>query len=156
MEEAFAALAATDFATYLRHGRWSYAAVNALHILGIALLVGAVAALDLRLLGAWRTIPLAHISRPLVPVAAGGLLLAMATGLTLFAVRAPEYAALPIFAAKLALISIGTLSAIGHHLRHGRLLDRASPGALRRAGAVSLICWSGALLLGRMLAFAGD
>ncbi|ATE63184.1 hypothetical protein [Rhizorhabdus dicambivorans] len=156
MEEWTAALAATDLAQYLRHGRWSYAAVNALHILGIGLLVGAVAALDLRLLGAWRAIPLVHLSRPLVPVAGAGLALAMATGLALFAVRAPDYAAMPLFAAKLALIAAGTLSAIGHHLRNGRLLDRASPAALRLAGATSLLCWAGALSLGRLLAFSGD
>ncbi len=156
MEEWAAALAATDIAQYLRHSRWSYAAVNAAHILGIALLVGAVAVLDLRLMGVWRTIPLGQLSRPLVPVAAGGLALAMLTGATLFAVRAPEYAAMPLFAAKLALIALGTLSAIGHHFAYGRLLDRASPGALRLAGAISVLCWTGALLLGRLLAFAGD
>lgn len=156
MEEIAAALAATDLALYLRHGRWSYAAVNAAHIFGIALLVGSVAVLDLRLLGAWRSIPLGHLARPLVPVAAAGLLLAATTGLTLFAVRAPEYAAMPLFFAKLGLIFIGTASAIGHHLSHGRLLDRASPGALRLAGATSILCWTGALLLGRLLAFVGD
>lgn len=156
MEELTAALAGSDIAQYLRHGRWSYATVNAAHILGIALLVGSVAVLDLRLLGVWKAIPLDLLARPLVPVAAGGLVLAMAAGLLLFAVRAPEYAAMPIFAAKLALIAIGTGSAIGHHLVHGRSLDHASPAMLRFAGATSLLCWTGALLLGRSLAFAGD
>ena len=156
MEELTAALAGSDIAQYLRHGRWSYAAVNAAHILGIALLVGSVAVLDLRLFGVWKAIPLDHLARPLVLVAASGLILTMAAGLLLFAVRAPEYAAMPIFAAKLALIAIGTASAIGHHLVHGRSLDRASPAMLRIAGATSLLCWTGALLLGRLLAFAGD
>ncbi len=156
MEEFTAALAASDIAQYLRHGRWSYAAVNAAHIFGIALLVGSVAVLDLRLLGAWKSIRLDQLTRPLVPVAASGLALATAAGLLLFAVRAPEYAAMPIFAAKLALIALGTASAIGHHLAYGRSLERASPGALRLAGAISLLCWTGALLLGRALAFVGD
>lgn len=156
MDDMFAALAATDLAHYLRHGRWSYAAVNALHIVGLALLVGAVAVLDLRLLGAWRGIPLAQLARPLVPVAAGGLALAMLSGLALFAVRAPEYAAMPLFAAKLALVAAGTASALFHHFRHGRLLERAAPAALRIAGATSLVCWTGALLLGRLLAFTGE
>jgi hypothetical protein len=156
MEELTAALAASDIAQYLRHGRWSYAAVNAAHILGIALLVGSVTVLDLRLFGAWKAIRLAHLARPLVAVAACGLLLALATGLLLFAVRAPEYAAMPIFAAKLALIATGTASAIGHHLVHGRSLERASPALQRVAGATSLLCWTGALFLGRSLAFAGD
>lgn len=156
MEELAAALAASDIAQYLRHGRWSYAAVNAAHIFGIALLVGSVAVLDLRLLGAWKSIRLDQLTRPLVPVAASGLALAMAAGLLLFAVRASEYAAMLIFAVKLVLIALGTASAIGHHLAYGRSLEHASPGALRLAGAISLICWTGALLLGRALAFVGD
>lgn len=156
MDELTAALAGSDIAQYLRHGRWSYAAVNATHILGLALLIGSVAVLDLRLLGVWKSIPLDVLTRPLVPVAASGLALAMAAGLLLFAVRAPEYAAMPIFVAKLALIAIGTASAVGHHLLHGRSLERASPAMLRLAGATSLLCWTGALLLGRALAFLGD
>lgn len=155
MQELAAALAASDIAQYLRHGRWSYALVNAPHIIGIALLLGAVAVLDIRLLGGWRAIPLAHLARPLAAMAAAGLALATIAGLLLFAVRAPEYMAMPIFAAKLALIAIGTLSAIGHHIAHGRLLERASPAALRLAGATSILCWTGALLLGRSLAFLG-
>lgn len=156
MEQLAGALAATDLAQYLRHGRWSYAAVNAAHILGIALLVGSVTVLDLRLLGIWRTIPLAHLARPLCAAAATGLAIAAVTGFTLFIVRAPEYAAMPVFAAKLALIAIGTLSAIGHHLLYGRLLDRATPAKLRVVGATSLACWTSALVLGRLLAFAGE
>ena len=156
MEAIAALLAASDLATFLRHGRWSYAAVNAGHIFGIALLVGSIMVFDLRLLGLWRAVPLAQLARPLVPVAASGLLLAVLTGLVLFSVRAPEYVVMPMFAAKLALIATGTLSAIGHHLLHGRMLERAGPPMLRLAGATSLLCWTGALLLGRSLAFAGD
>lgn len=151
-----AALAATDLALHLRHGRWSYALVNAAHILGIALLVGSVAVLDLRLLGAWRDAALGTLARPLVTMAAGGLALAVTTGILLFAVRADEYAAMPLFALKMALVLGGTASAIGHHLAYGRLLRRASPRALRIAGATSLLCWTGALLCGRLLAFAGE
>ena len=156
MEGIAALLAASDVATYLRHGRWSYAAVNAAHIVGIALLIGSIMVFDLRLLGLWRTIPLAHLARPLVPVAATGLLLAALTGLILFSVRAPEYIVMPVFFAKLTLVAAGTVSAIGHHLLHGRMLEHASRRMLRFAGATSLLCWTGALLLGRSLAFAGD
>lgn len=154
MDELATALATSDPALFLRRGRWSYAAVSAAHLAGIALLVGSAAVLNLRLLGVWASIPLAHLTRPLVPMAATGLLLAATAGFMLFIVRAPEYAAMPLFAVKLALVAAGTLSAVAHHLVHGRLLDRASPGALRFAGLTSILCWIGALLLGRALAFA--
>ena len=45
-------------------GSWSYGVVNLIHILGVGSLFGAVLLLDLRLLGAWRSIPLASIARP--------------------------------------------------------------------------------------------
>ena len=38
-------------------GVWTYSLLNLTHILGIASLFGSVLALDLRLLGAWRSVP---------------------------------------------------------------------------------------------------
>ena len=53
-------------------GVWTYGLVNLTHILGVGSLFGAVLVLDLRMLGAWRSVPLAAITRPTVPVAAAG------------------------------------------------------------------------------------
>lgn len=156
MQELWVALAASDVATALRMSRWSYAAVNTAHVAGIALLFGSVVALDLRLLGLWRAIAIADLARPLVRIAAAGLTVAVASGALLFATRADEYAALGIFWIKLTLIAIGTASAIGHHLRYGWALTGASPRALHMAGATSLLCWAGALLCGRLIAFMGE
>lgn len=156
MQEVWTALAMSDFASSLRMSRWGYATVNATHIAAIGLLFGSVVALDLRLLGVWRSIALADLARPLVTIAAVGLALAVASGLLLFATRADEYAALGIFRVKLVLIAIGTTSALAHHLRYGRTLTDAPAGALRFAGTTSLLCWSGALISGRFIAFLGE
>ena len=51
MDEVFQALQATPVAQYLRTARWGYATLNTAHVFGIALLVGAILPLDLRLLG---------------------------------------------------------------------------------------------------------
>jgi hypothetical protein len=61
-------------------GVWTYGLVNLAHILGVASLFGAVLVLDLRLLGVWRRVPLASIAGPTVAVAAGGFLVAAASG----------------------------------------------------------------------------
>ena len=105
MAEVLAALAASDFVTALRMSRWLYAGVNTAHVLGIALLVGAILPLDLRLLGFWPGVPRDYLVRVLVPVAATGLALALAAGALLFATRAPEYAALTVFRVKLGLVA---------------------------------------------------
>lgn len=156
MDALLAAIAASEPAASLRVSRWLYAAVNTSHVLGIALLVGSILPLDLRLLGLWRGVALDGLVRVLVPVAAGGLVLALATGALLFSVRAPDYAALTVFRIKLVLIAVGVSAALLLHLLHGVRLERAAPGRLAGAGALSMTCWLGALLAGRMIAFAGD
>lgn len=155
MEALLAGLAATDLATAVRGSRWLYAAVNGGHILGIALLVGGIAPLDLRLLGCWPSVDRTVLARVLTPMAAAGLTLAVLTGLLLFACRAPDYADLTVFQAKLGLITVGASAALLLHVRYGRALERAPAGRLRRAAALSLICWTGALGLGRLIAFVG-
>ena len=50
-------LEATALARALRDSVWTYPMINAGHILGVALLVGAIVPLDLRLLGVWRSAP---------------------------------------------------------------------------------------------------
>lgn len=52
MEALFAALEASTWATALSGSLWVYPLINAGHLLGIALLVGAIVPMDLRLLGA--------------------------------------------------------------------------------------------------------
>jgi hypothetical protein len=156
MAEALAALEGSDVATWLRYSRWGYAAVNTAHVLGIALLVGAILPLDLRLLSLWSSVPRDALVRVLAPTAAAGLLLAATAGLLLFSVRASEYAALPLLWVKLALVATGASAALAHHLRYGALLQRAGPRQLAWAGATSMVCWLGALVAGRMIAFVAD
>lgn len=156
MEAFFAALEATAPAEYLRASRWGYAAVNGAHILGIALIVGAVLPLNLRLLGVWPSIPRATLLRVLVPTAATGLALAVLTGSLLFSVRAQEYAAIVYLQAKLVLVTIGILSALTIHLAYGLTLEGASEARVRLHALLSLGCWLGALACGRLIAFAID
>jgi len=154
MDGLLTALSQSDVATYLRFSRWGYAAVNTTHVLGIALLVGASIPLDLRLMGAWRGVSHYDLARVLVPVAMTGLAIAMVSGGLLFSVRAGEYANLEVFWIKMTLLGLGALAALLAHLRFGRWLETASPPQLFRIGAVSLICWLGVLVAGRMIAFS--
>ena len=138
----------------LRYSRWAYAAVNTVHILGLALVVGATIPLNLRLLGlAWRQIARTEVVRVLAATAASGLMIAVGAGATLFATRAGEYADSQVFLLKIALIAIGAGAAIMAHIRHGWLLERASRGSCKVHACISLVCWLGALACGRLIAF---
>lgn len=156
METLLTALASSDLATALRFSRWGYAAVNTAHVLGIAVLVGGILPLDLRMLGLWPRVEAEALHRVLVPMAAAGLVLALATGLLLFAVRPVDYAANVAFLAKIVLIAIGIASALSAHMLWGRSLERATGSVRVRVGAVSMLCWIGALVAGRMIAFTGE
>lgn len=156
MEGLLAALASSDLATALRFSRWGYAAVSTAHVLGIAVLVGGILPLDLRLLGLWPRVEPAALIRVLVPMAVAGVALAMVSGALLFIARPIDYAANVAFLTKITLVSVGVVAALSTHLLWGRRLERASEAALRRIGAISITCWIGALIAGRMIAFTGD
>ena len=78
-------------AVWLRDSGTAYLFVNAAHILGVGLLVGAIIPLDLRLLGLFRHAPLAVLAPFLSRAAATGAVLAILTGLWLFSVKPAEY-----------------------------------------------------------------
>jgi hypothetical protein len=153
VEELLATIEATPVAQYLRTSRWGYATVNTAHVLGIALLVGAILPLNLRLLGVWRRVPREALVRVLVPVAAAGLLLAIVAGALLFSVRAGEYAALGVIRLKVALIALGILGALALHRAYGLELAHASDARVAGHAILSTVCWLGALVCGRLIAF---
>ena len=153
MEPFLAALETTWVAENLRVSRWGYAAVSGAHILGIALLVGGILPLDLRLLCLWPSTHRADIVRVLVATAASGLALAAITGALLFSVRAQDYWTIDFFQAKLAFILAGTVSAVLIHRSYGLTLEAANPTRLRWSALLSMACWIGALASGRAIAF---
>jgi hypothetical protein len=153
MEETLAAIQASPLSQAIRFSQWRYAAVNTAHILGVALLVGAIAPMDLRLLGAWRRLEHSELARLLLPVAAAGLALAATAGVMLFVVRAKDYGVHPLFQVKMPIVLTGTAAALVAHARAGLWLERITPGQARLHGALSLACWIGALVCGRMIAY---
>lgn len=156
MEALLDALAQSGLAQYLRVSRWGYAAVNTAHVFGIALLLGSIIPMDLKLFGAWPRITHDTLARVLLPTALCGMLVALATGPLLFMTRPSEYFALGVFQIKLLLIAIGALSALTAHFLYGLRLQHAGKAARLRTGAISLVSWLGALVAGRMIAFAGS
>ena len=156
MDALFAAIEGTGLAQALRSSRWGYAAVNAAHVFSIALLIGSVVPLNLRLLGLWRGVSREAVVRVLAPVAASGLALALLTGPLLFSIRAREYSGVGFLQLKLAFIAVAVLSALALCRSYGFLLKDAPRARLAGHAVLSTICWLGALVCGRLIAFAGD
>ena len=80
-------IASSEPAVLLRGSFWVYPLVNAAHILGIALLIGAIVPFDLRLMGVIRRGRIRNLANILVPTAAAGLALAAVSGTALFIVK---------------------------------------------------------------------
>lgn len=143
-------------AVYLQRSPNAYVLVNAAHIAALGVLVGTIFALDVRLLGASRTLPVAAIAPYLSRIARYALLGAMATGLWLFSVRPHEYAGNVAFLIKVGLVTLGLLNAVWLHRRaawHLAVEAGNISTATRMHAAASLIMWFGAVLAGRWIGF---
>jgi uncharacterized membrane protein len=140
----------------MRETSWAYPLANIAHLFGLALLAGGILAVDLRLMGAFRRIPLAPLSAALTPFAITGLVLFAASGLALCATEATTLIGQPVFIAKMAVIALATGLALGFRWRwHNelRLWTGRVPLAPRVLAAMSLSLWSSAIILGRMIAY---
>jgi hypothetical protein len=156
MEPLLRALSEWPVAAALRESGIAYPLVNAAHILSIGLLLGAIATLDLRMLGAFRASSAAALGPPLVRVAACGLGLAAATGFFLFTTRPLTYWENPAFGIKLGLIALGLLNVLA--LRFNRHWRRALDGAevhgsVRISAFLSLVLWVCTVVVGRWIGF---
>lgn len=158
--EWLAVLEATALARGLRDSVWAYPLVNAGHVAGVALLVGAIVPLDLRLLRLWQSVPLAPLWQVLTRTAAAGLLLAMGFGFLLFMTQATEYVDSRFFIFKMAVVGGATANALilrlaisDEGLQTGSVSGKLPPG-VRLSGGISLIGWLTALILGRLIGYS--
>jgi hypothetical protein len=143
-------------AVLLQRSGTAYLLVNAAHILGLGLLVGAILPLDLRLLGFFRGVPLAVVGPFLSRAAATGLALAIATGLWLFSVKPAEYLANEAFLWKLALLAAALVNIVVQH-RSGAFARALVEGEVRLGVRIAALCsavlWLSVLVAGRWIGF---
>lgn len=151
-----AAIEASPIATAVKTGYLVYPLVNTAHVLGMALIVGAMAALDLRILGLARDIPLRAAERYLRALAICGLMIAIPSGAALFAADAVTMDRSTIFALKLGLIALALANAaLFAALWRGRIATWDSQPAIfgRIQAALSLTLWIGVATSGRLIAY---
>ncbi len=111
----------------------------------MALLLGSIVVVDLRLLGAGASLDREAVLRLALPVSSAGFLLAALAGFLLFATDAPDYAANPVFLVKLAVIAAALMNAL--------FLRVWTPYSRSSAAVLSLGLWTAALILGRWIAY---
>ena len=141
-------------------GVWSYGVFNLVHILGIATLFGSILIVDLRLLGAWRRIPLRSIATPALPLAVVGFGVAVLSGACMISANAIDYIGNPFLLIKFPAIALGVLNAIVvAKLPAFRSAWAAQdsvapePRVLAIGGGASLLFWLTAVGSGRLIGY---
>jgi hypothetical protein len=148
----------SSLAGAMKHSLWLYPIVEIVHIAGFALLVGTVAAFDLRLLGFARSSSIRALERSLLPWAWVALLLIVPSGVAMFSTHAVDFGGNPAFRVKLLLLLAAALNALLFHagvFRSVAAWDQHVPtprGAKFSAG-LSLAIWVGVISCGRLIAY---
>ena len=153
----FAWLEVTPVAVAVAESAWIFPTLEVLHVLGLALVVGSIAAFDLRTLGlAWRTRPLQTLVHEILPWTWSGFAIALATGALLFSSSATLYIENSAFLGKMALLVLAGLNVLFFHLHphHRRLATQGHASlTLRTSAAVSLGLWTAIVVFGRWIGF---
>ena len=146
---------ASAMGAWVRDSRWIFPAIEAVHIVALALLFGALLILNLRLLGLTLTYkPVTRLARELAPWIFVSLVIILASGTLLFASEAMKaYASVPFQVKMLFLFA----AMIFHYTVYGWLTRRPdsalSPAWSKLAAIVSILLWLGVGLGGRGIGF---
>lgn len=152
MEAAALAIESSALGSFVRESAWAYPLANITHLLGMILLIGGIGLLDLRIVGAFRSLPLMLLSRTLTPVGLAGLTLMLLTGPLLFATDAVALSRSSIFTWKLGLIvlALGNAAIFRQCWKGG---TNEPPMVLRIMAGASIVLWLGVAGLGRLIAY---
>ena len=154
----------TGFSIWVRESRslFSYPGILLLHTYGMAIVVGLIAGIDLRILGFAPALPLAPM-RKLLPIMWAAFWVNAVTGTILMVVDATTKLRNPDFFIKMGLI---LLAVVIQRLIDKRVFPEREVGEVGQVEAplttnvkmlalTSLVCWLGAITAGRLLAYVG-
>jgi hypothetical protein len=148
-------MAATTFTAFsgfpaLAAHPWAYPALEVAHIVGIALLVGNLVLLELRVWGVAAELPVRPLARLSLTLSLAGFGLVAMTGLAMFSAQPQELLTNRAFLLKMGLVMAAGCNAAWFHARDG--LARLD-GLARAQTALSLGLWLGVMICGRWIAY---
>jgi hypothetical protein len=153
----FILLEASGLSTWVRESpsMLAFPTVIALHAIGMGLLAGTNAAMDFRILGFARGVPISSLER-MVPVMRFGFWLNAVSGVLLLLAYPTKALTNPLFYVKLSLIAIAlvdTLLVRKEIIHKSTAEDLSVPAKGKYLAVASLALWAGAVISGRLLAY---
>jgi hypothetical protein len=145
--------------TSIRESIWVFPIIETVHVLGLTLLVGTIAILDLRLLGlVLKRQPVSSVAGQILPLTWVGFSVMFVSGFLLFWAEAAQCYGNPAFRLKLLLLILVGLNPLIFHLTIYRSVfswnERViTPWRARLAAVFSLTLWSGIVCAGRAIAY---
>ena len=139
-----------NFFATLKSSVWAYPALEVLHICGIALLLGNLVLLEMRVFGRGAELDVKVLASLSLGIAGVGFLLAAASGLLMFASQAAELLTNRAFTLKMMLLMLAACNAAWFHGRNslGRLDSVA-----RMQMVLSSLIWLAVIACGRWIAY---
>jgi hypothetical protein len=150
-------LQGTWVATTVAESLWGYPTFETMHTMGMALLIGSLGLINLRVLGFKPELKIFD-TRALLPLAWIGFTLNAISGSALFVSDAVMFFGSYTFRLKIALIILGGINAA---LLSRRIFDEPAQGAaavvpttgMKWIAGTSLVFWFGAIICGRLVAY---
>ena len=134
---------------------WWFPFMESLHVLSLAIMLGAILMVDLRVVGvAAQRYSISSLKRELVPWSAAAFLVVNITGVAMFITRASRHVENPAFQIKMLLLFLAGVNIAYFHFYALRTVSRwdtqaRAPASARLAAAASLLLWIGVTLAGR-------
>lgn len=151
----------TKFADLMTANKWWWAFLMDLHFIGLALLIGTIGLLDLRLLGFAKQLPIGPLHR-LIPWALAGFAINVITGVLAYLGMTDFYTYNWAFWLKMFAIMLLGLNAAAFYLTDTfAAVERLGPGedappVAKLIAATSLFLWLSVVALGRYIQWFSD
>ena len=152
----FQALEAGTIGEAIRDSTWLFPFIEAFHLVGLALVGGAVLLVDVRLLGlGLKRQPVDELARDAQPWLIGGVLFMIASGVPLFLAESVKCYYSFAFWTKMTALMLAVIFSFSIRRRVALGGDsRFSPFWMRVVGATSILLWSTVGWGGRWIGFS--
>lgn len=143
----------------IRSSALAFPWLESVHVLTIALVLGTIAVVDLRLLGvASSHRPVTVLVKRILPITWGAFAVAVITGAAMFLSNAVEYIGNTAFLVKMGLLLLAGVNMLVFHFVTYRGVGQWDEGArppagARAAGAISISVWIAIVAFGRWIGF---